>query len=183
MKLKKPAHTLLRTQTGFPTILRWSWKQKFVHHHRKKRVFIVIDNNSLDGLHQGKEMCRGVLDVPSRRWLWWEGMQMWKIPLAQNYEWSVERRRKLRSTSLSLTFNYSKGPFALGLSSVVNSRQTNFLIFDRTRFLSIAGCALSCNFKPKKRSLNSPKNAYFRNFRPFWPILEYKLRIFANFVL
>jgi len=49
---------------------------------------------------------------------------------------------------------------------VVNSRQTNFFNFDRTRSLSL-DVHESCNFKPKKRNLNSPKNAYFRNFRLF----------------
>jgi len=53
--------------------------------------------------------------------------------------------------------------FILG---VVNSRQTNFFIFDRTRSVSM-DMHESCDFKPKKRNLNSPKNAYFRNFRLF----------------
>jgi len=58
---------------------------------------------------------------------------------------------------------------------VVNSRQTNFFIFDRTRSLSL-DVHESCDFKPKKRNLNSPKNAYFRNFRlccNFSPISTY----------
>jgi len=50
---------------------------------------------------------------------------------------------------------------------VVNSRQTKFFIFDRTRSLSL-DVHESCNFKPKKRNLNSPKNAYFRNFHLFY---------------
>jgi len=57
---------------------------------------------------------------------------------------------------------------------VVNSRQTYFF-FDRTRSLSL-DVHESCDFKPKKRNLNLPKNAYFRNFRLFCnlsPILTY----------
>jgi len=58
---------------------------------------------------------------------------------------------------------------------VVNSMQTEIFIFDRTRSLSL-DVHESCDFKPKKRNLNSPKNAYFRNFRLFCnfsPILTY----------
>jgi len=69
------------------------------------------------------------------------------------------------------------------MSRVVNSRQTNFFIFYRTRSLSL-DVHESCDFKPKKRNLKSPKNAYFRNFRlicNFSPISTYfrKLRFFS----
>jgi len=49
---------------------------------------------------------------------------------------------------------------------VVNSRQTKIFIFEWTRSLSL-DVHESCNFKPKKRNLNSPKNAYFKNFHIF----------------
>jgi len=59
----------------------------------------------------------------------------------------------------------------------VNSSQTIFLIFDRTRFLSL-DVHESCDFKPKKRNLNLPKNAYFANFRLLRTISE----IITNFL-
>jgi len=40
------------------------------------------------------------------------------------------------------------------------------VVNSRTSFLSL-DVHESCDFKPKKRNLNSPKNAYFRNFRLF----------------
>jgi len=76
---------------------------------------------------------------------------------------------------LNSPFMLNLSPLANVIFRVVNSRQTIFFNFDRTRSLSL-DVHESCNFKPKKRNLNSPKNAYFTIFRLFCnfsPILTY----------